>query len=71
MGSPHPQKQIQYQLCHKQIFQHCQVFAESLLEGIVISELVNVERPIKMNRILAAFVANQQKASIYARLELL
>ena len=35
--------------------------SESLLEGIVISELVNVERPIKMNRILAAFVANHKK----------
>ena len=58
---PHLQKQIQYQLCHKQIFQHCQVFAESLLEGIVICELVNVERPIKINRILAAFVANHKK----------
>ena len=26
-------------------FQHCQVFAESLLEGIIISEILKVDRP--------------------------
>lgn len=35
----------QNKLCHKHIFQQCQVFSESLLEGIVISNILNVERP--------------------------